>query len=299
MYVGGSVNPAPIYRVINKWRGTAIFDEFTLKESDESTDIIQILNNGFQRGKPVLRCKDHNYSDVESFDPFCPKILACRQQFKDMALESRCITEIIKETTRDDIPTDLGATFKQERQELQNKLLLYRLKNWNKVIPDEKLCFNFGRIQPRIKQTFLPFTVLFQYDQFILDGFIETVKSYNTKLTEENSSSYDGLILNGYLTLLNNSMPVITTQDIRNILVNDHGYEAEKTNARTVGKHMKTLGFTSVSKWMGKDEKAKRVVDIDLHTVKRLIYRYVDTKDQENMVALVEKNKAQTKIGGE
>jgi hypothetical protein len=94
MYVGGAVRSAPIYRVIERWRGTAIFDEFALSKSDETTDIIQILNNGFQRGKPVLRCKDGDYNDVECFDSFGPKILATRKQFEDRALESRCITEM-------------------------------------------------------------------------------------------------------------------------------------------------------------------------------------------------------------
>ena len=119
MFVGGSVRSAPIYRVIDLWRGTAIFDEFTLHKTDETEDIIQILNNGFQRGKPVLRCDSNNYDKVNAFDPFGAKVLATRQQFKDKALESRCITEIIRETDRSDIPVGLGKTFFEEQLKIR------------------------------------------------------------------------------------------------------------------------------------------------------------------------------------
>lgn len=294
MYVGGSVRAAPIYRVIDLWRGTAIFDEFTLTKSDETTDIIQILNNGYQRGKPVLRCKDGNYSQVECFDPFGSKILATRKQFEDSALESRCITEVIQETVRPDIPIDLGKTFFSERQELQNKLLFFRLKNWDKIIPDEKLCIDFGMIQPRIKQTFLPFTVLFQYDKLILDQFIETVKQHNTKMIEENSVSYNGLIVNIYLNFLEKDMPCITAQDIRNELVNKHGFNEKKTYAGTIGKMVKPLGFISApQKILGE---TKRVLTIKNDRIKRLVYRYVNVDEQEKMLALCERKSKQTEL---
>jgi len=211
-----------------------------------------------------------------------------------MALESRCITEIITETTRTDIPTDLGATYRQEKMELQNKLLMYRLRNWDKVIPDENLKVDFGRIQPRIKQTFLPFFVLFQNDEFMRNDFIETVKEYNKKLTVENSTSYDGVIFESYITLLKDDYSIITTQDIRNKLVNTHGYDPDKTNSRGIGKRLKTLGFGSVSKRIG--TQVKRLVTIDVHTAKRLIYRYVEPDEQNEVVKLIEKTKGQTEL---
>lgn len=296
-YVGGAVRSAPIYRVIELWRGTAIFDEFTLSKSDESADIIQILNCGYQRGKSVLRCRDGEFSKVDCFDAFGPKILATRKPFEDRALESRCITEVIQETTRTDIPIDLGKTYFSERKELQNKLLFYRLKNWDKVILDEKLSIDFGRIQPRIKQTFLPFTVLFQYDANILKNFIETVKQHNDKMTEENSQSYDGMIVNAYLGLLKEDYKQITAQDIRNTLVNEQGYDPDKTTARSVGRRLKPIGFNSVSKWI--DGKAKRIITHDSETIKRLIYRYVVVDDQEGMIALSKKKNEQTEINFE
>ena len=73
-----------------------------------------------------------NYDKLKYFDPFGPKVISSRKTFSDHALESRCITEIMRETDRNDIPTELTTTFFKERLELRNKLLLYRFKTWTK-----------------------------------------------------------------------------------------------------------------------------------------------------------------------
>ncbi len=282
MYVGGSVRSAPVYRVIDKWRGTAIFDEFTLQKSDETEDIVQILNNGYQRGKPVLRCKEGT-NKVVAFDPFCAKILATRNTFKDKALESRCITEILKVTGKD-IPIDLNETFFKKRDELQNKLLMYRFKNWNSMKIDENLKIDFGKIIPRIKQSFSPFVVLFQYDQNRLNDFIQYVCEYNKQVIEENASSFDGVIFNTYVDLLDNHnaeqqalddyhFAQITSTDIRNRLVND-GFK-DTLNAAVIGRHLKALGFKT--KPMKIEGKTKKILEIDDELYKNLFSRYVVT----------------------
>jgi hypothetical protein len=115
MFFGGAANIAPMYRMMNIWKGTLVLDEFNIDRSDAKSDIIQILNNGYQRGKPVFRCNPNDASKVDAFDPFGPKIMVTRQRFSDKALESRCLTEIMKETTRKDIPIDLTKDFFEER----------------------------------------------------------------------------------------------------------------------------------------------------------------------------------------
>ena len=286
MFVGGSVRAAPIYRVIDLWRGTAIFDEFTLKKSDETEDIIQILNNGYQRGKPVLRCKDGNYDKVIAFDPFGSKILASRSRFYDKALESRCITEIMKTTARNDLPIDLTPAFYDKRQELQNKLLMYRFKNWDKVNLDETINIDYGNILPRIKQSLAPFTVLFQYDNERLTEFIEYTQEYNRKIIEENSMSYDGQIINAYLQILENhekeqqtfddyKESVFTSTDIKNYLVEYENWDEEKTTASKIGRRIQNLGFEVTPKKVA--GKTKRVITIDDETFEKLKRKYVVT----------------------
>ncbi len=285
MFVGGSVRPAPIYRVIDLWRGTAIFDEFTLSRSDESQDIIQIFNNGFQRGKPVLRCDANNYDKVKSFDPFCPKLISRRKRFKDRALESRCITEIMRETSRSDVPIDLTSDFFKQRSELQNKLLMYRFKNWNKINPDESIHIDFGNVLPRIKQAFIPFTVLFQHDENRLNEFIKYTQEHNQKTIEENSMSFDGQIFNHYIKLLEEhdesqqhlddyKEPVITSSKIRVSMI-ESGWKEDSIISATIGKRLSVLGFESKSKKI--EGKTVRSLEIDEDLLKSLKARYLVT----------------------
>jgi len=279
MYVGGAVKSAPIYRIIDLWRGTTIFDEFTLHKSDEKEDIIQILNNGYERGKCVLRCDTNNVEKVRAFDPFGAKILASRSGFDDKALESRCITEIMKSTGRNDIPCFLTEQFYEKRQELQNKLLMYRLRNLDKIKIDESINIDFGNILPRIKQSMMPFTVLFQYDNERLQSFIRYAKEYNKKIIEENATSLDGLIVNAFLQLKENSEPYISSNDIANKIVNDGHYK--ELNPRVVGKHLRSLGFESILK---KTVSGKTIRNIIISDEKLAILkqRYVVENDFEN-----------------
>ncbi len=286
LFVGGAVSVAPIYRVIDKWRGTAIFDEFNLKSSDDSEAIIQILNNGYQRGKSVLRCQDGNYENVRAFDPFCPKILATRDRFKDKALESRCVTEILKTTGRTDIPIDLTKSFFEKRQELQNKLLMYRFKNWENINTDEMINVDFGQVLPRIKQVHAPFTVLFLNDKDRLTKFIGYVQDTNRKIIEENSMSFDGQIINTYVNLLDAhekqvsldsdyTPPVITSGNIKDHMVEFEGWNAEKLNTRTIGRHIRTLGFEVTPKFIA--GKTQKIITIDDDAINNLKLKYVIT----------------------
>jgi len=286
MFVGGSVRSAPICRVIDRWRGTLILDEFSPYKSDETQDIIQILNCGYQRGKPVLRCESSNYDKVKAFDSFGAKILATRKTFYDLALESRCITEILKETTRTDVPSIFTKEFYEKRQELQNKLLMFRFKNLEKIKPDESVKIDFGDIQPRIKQTFIPFTSLFQYDSSRLTEFIKYVQQYNRQVTEDNSTSFDGQIINHYFKLLENHNeqqqslddyhePCITASGIRESMIND-GWK-EDVQTRTIGRRLKPLGFESRPMKIG--GKTQRVISLSEKQAKRLHSRYVVVYD--------------------
>lgn len=286
MFVGGAVRSAPIYRVIDLWRGTAIFDEFTLKRSDESEDIIQILNNGYQKGKPVLRCKDGNYDKVIPFDPFGPKVLATRNRFYDNALESRCITEIMTTTGRSDVPIDLTESFFKQRQELQNKLLMYRFKNWNTINTDEIITIDFGNILPRIKQSLSPFTVLFLHNKERLTEYVRYMQEYNNKIVLENSMSFDGQIINAYITLLNEheneqqslddyKEPAITSTTIKNYLVDVEGWKEDKITPAKIGRRINSLGFeVTPKKIVGK---TKKVITIDDNNFEKLKRKYVVT----------------------
>ncbi|MCJ7443889.1 MAG: hypothetical protein MUO26_05070 [Methanotrichaceae archaeon] len=128
----GAMSEAPIFRLLEKWFGTPILDEADYGKNDTAANAMEkILICGFERNKPIYRCDTDDPKCVDPFDPFGPKVIATRYEFRDKALESRCFTEVLKETNRN-LP-ELGPEFYEEGQRLRNKLLMYRFRSRTKI----------------------------------------------------------------------------------------------------------------------------------------------------------------------
>ena len=105
---------------------------------------------------PVLRTvvNRHKEFNPAAFKVFGPKIIAMRGSFRDVALESRFLTE---ETgirpLRADIPIQLPPALKAEALELRNRLLHFRLCEFAKIKTDPSALV--AGIEPRLNQTAL------------------------------------------------------------------------------------------------------------------------------------------------
>jgi hypothetical protein len=132
-----------------------ILDEADLQNSDEYSEVVKILNCGFERGRPVIRATKDNPDKLQFLPTFGPKVFATRRRFKDPALEARCLTEIMQETTRDDIPATLTRTFYQEQNTFRTKLLLFRLRNYNLIDPEKGVVLDLHGIEPRLNRLVL------------------------------------------------------------------------------------------------------------------------------------------------
>ena len=157
----GCITPAPIYRMLKRWAGTMILDEADLQNSDEYHEVTKILNCGFERNRPVIRAVKDNPDKLQILPTFGPKVFATRRRFKDAALEARCLTEIMQETTRDDIPATLTSAFYKEQQTLRDKLLLFRLRNYNHINLEDTVTLDLHGIEPRLRQISACFATLF------------------------------------------------------------------------------------------------------------------------------------------
>jgi len=240
MIVAGSLTPAPIYRLIEKWRGTLVIDEADFRESDESAEIVKILNCGFQKGKAVIRCNPANPSELNFFETFCPKLIATRRPFSDRALESRCLTENMKVTHRQDIPPILPKEFYEEAEELREKLLMFRLKNKKKIGIGRPKVIDFGEIEPRMKQMSYSLMVMFEPIPELAKRYKDFLKKYNAELVEERSQSSEGRIIGAIWSLKEKGI-----NDIYSKLILDEAEfeERYRPNPRTVGKWLRSFGI--------------------------------------------------------
>lgn len=279
-FIAGAVTPAPIYRLIQQWGGTLIIDEADIKDSGYYNEIITILNSGFEKGKGIARC-EKNTNEVQYFKTFSPKIIGTRQKFKDKALESRCITHITQQTSRQDIPTSLTKRFFKKEQELRNKLLTYRFKNYTKINA-ERENIELGPIEPRLKQGMSSIAIMFYNNPKMMKEFKHFLKGYQGELIEERANTYEGMIVNTLYTLLNEGIEQIHSKTIAEKMDETYPYPSGKSHsAVSIGRRMKSLGFKNeITRIEGK---VKRCFILEPQILRKIFTRYVNDFVTDNV----------------
>ena len=276
--VSGAVTPAPIYRMIKKWGGTIILDEADFHSSDVTNEVITILNCGFERGRPVIRCTKEDPDNLQFLPTFGPKVIATRYSFKDKALESRSLTHKMIETSRKEIPPILPPEFYEEEEKLRQMLLMFRLKHRESINPDLIKLIDLGDVESRIKQATSSFAVLFANIPEMLEKFKHFLKEYNQELVEERSQSFEGMIVQSIFDLIKKASEkgeedfFITSKDIAEFMFEEFKLK-DAPSTRTIGKHLKSLGIVSEPKKI--KGKTFRMLVLNGIMLQKLYRRYV------------------------
>ncbi len=229
-FASGAIGSAPVFRIIEKYKPTLIVDESDFKDSSAQADIIKIFNVGYQRNKPILRCGTKDFNTLEAFDAFCPKMLATREQFKDIALESRCLTKIMEESEREDIPVNLPPEFYTEALEIRNKLLMFRFNNLNNI----KQWSLEADCEKRIVQICEPLlSVSDETQPYVIDY----VKLHSRNMQSQRSNTTEYRILSAIKTIFEGSSCIDRKATASEIADNIEMYEG------SVGKILNRLGL--------------------------------------------------------
>ncbi len=201
MVLSGAITPAPIYRLIRRFRGTLVLDEADFSDSSEKSEVITILNCGFEKGRPIVRCSKDDPNTLEILPCFGPKVFATRMTFDDAALEARCISTQMEETDREDILSILDDTFFAAEMKLRNKLLLWRFRHFTKVEYNAIRDIDIGKLEPRMKQTSLPYALMFKDMPDVLDRFRTFIAGYQEEIVEKRQEGEQGRIIHAYFNL--------------------------------------------------------------------------------------------------
>ncbi len=182
MMASGSISMAAIYRTLDLVKGTLVFDEADFKSSDMADEIIKILNGGHRKNSPVVRMNvGPTKIKTETFEVYGPKILSSRQNFTDIALESRCITQRLYPQKKLNVPVHLPDEFETETDEIKSKLLLFRLKYYHLLKEDESSLKDLEF--PRLKQSALALTSIAKLiDESVLDTVLNFLTDYEQEL---------------------------------------------------------------------------------------------------------------------
>ena len=242
-FASGATTPAPIFRILEQFRGTLVFDEADFKDSSSWMEMVKLLNNGYRPGMPVLRAdKENGKWFPRSYQVFGPKLIATRFPFKDEALESRCLTAEMLPLTRDDIPRVLPPTFDKEVDDLRAKLLTFRLANLiklkGKTFGNDLLEPN---LQPRLQEILIPLKAMLNGDRSMVEAITSFVHRLQESLFLRRRESAPGRVL-AALMELHEEGKELTSENVAK-KANETDDEVEQLSAEKVGRMTKRLGF--------------------------------------------------------
>ena len=270
IFTTGATTPAPLFRILDKWGGTLVMDEADFKRSEESEDIIKIINQGFEKGNFIMRCDQNDASKISFFDPYSPKILATRRTFQDKATESRCITHVMEISEVKNIPVNLNNEFWKSAESLRNKLLMWRFKNYFKIDMNKK--YEFEGLEPRVKQIVNSYVSLFADNEKEMDEFKNYIKNYQEELIDDRQSSFDGVVVGSIYSLLENGNVEFNAKDI--IEVGQIMGRGEKLiHSRSLSSSLKSLGFKKRED-VRIGNITKKLIPLEPKHLKHLLERY-------------------------
>ena len=225
-----------LFHTLNEYRGTLILDEADFRYSDEKAELIKVLNNGFTKGYPVLRCA---FNKNKEFDPvgyqvYGCKILASRKHFTDPALESRFISEKPSfKKLRIDIPIELPESFHNQALALRNKLLMYRF-NMLEPITKYRTDHSIAGVEPRINQIFSPLLQILS-DQNLKTEIEALALDYSKQISNQRSETIEFHILTAIQRLFTERNKVSVGDVANYVLLEFSDCHDRKISARWIG----------------------------------------------------------------
>jgi len=159
MMAGGSITPAALFRTIDSFNGTLIFDEAELSDID-AKELLGILRQGHNSNFKIIRMdkgKDGVFR-TKAFKVFGPKIMASEERSINPAFESRCLSIFMYPGDESTRRISLPQSYEADSLALRNNLLAFRFKNYSTLHVDEEAIKKIKL--PRMKQTGLAIAVI-------------------------------------------------------------------------------------------------------------------------------------------
>lgn len=236
-FASGASTVSPIFHTLDAFGGTLLLDEADFRFSDQTSEIVKILNNGNVRGLPVLRTiiNRNREFNPQAFKVFGPKIIAMRGSYEDKALESRFLTEDLGlSPLRSDIPIHLPRTLGEDALALRNRLLHFRLCSFFDIKSDPSALT--AGLEPRLNQMAL--SLMTMVDDPILRAEIAAdLRRRNQSIVGERRDTLEGGVIEAVVeAFANTERSTVSVGDV-----------ADRFNARFCSE----LGRSFSSKWIG------------------------------------------------
>ena len=255
----GSITLSPIFRTSSTWRGTLLLDEFDTS-GESYKELIAFLKSG-TGDRRVLRTEGEGTKSVKAHIAKSPKVFTSERPVYDAGLQSRTITVMMNESTRP-IPLYRLNEFNEQAASLRNKLLLWRLRNLNKIdLKDIKFGFEeLKNFDKRVQQVVTP--IYYLADKSAKKEIIEFATEHQEETLRERRESLEGVIFEAILEKYENREEVTISMIYEKI-------GNEKLTAKRIANIIRKVlqfdiirqGHENVSKVIleGKDDKIKHL----------------------------------------
>jgi len=254
---------AAIFRVLDRYHPTLLLDEsevYTMR-NDEAQEIQKLLNAGYKRNNPVIRCNKDTL-EVEAFDVFSPKVFAGTRQLSP-TLQDRCIKILMVKNSN-----SVRITVDSEAESLRAKLsgfradvLSGRLDLFDGLdVSDQRVYSSLNSFlnmnNGRAAELYSPLLITLgflsegkgqkgQKVNQLSDEFIEIKRHAQARYLNQSlefQTGIDALVLKALGSLGITDMRRFRAQSIADLLNTDKTL-SEQTSTNTIGFTLRRLGF--------------------------------------------------------
>ena len=246
IFITGGTTVAPMFRIIEKYKGTLLIDEADFKDSELDSAIIKVLNVGYRQGGNVLRAEKvgDNYTE-RAFDVFSPKILTSRRRFNDDATESRCLTYVVpnNKRVRAGIPIQLlphiADSFREQGQEIRNMCLQWRFDHWRTLQLDLNVPID---LPSRSREIAVPILSVID-DSAFRDEFFDWMRHQGRERKQESQTALCVQAINSVLGAQAKGRLIVGDVQREMVRMAEDGGDELSISSKTVGDMMRQLRF--------------------------------------------------------
>ena len=271
--VSSSMSPASLFRVVQATRGMLGIDEAErLGNSKDpiAADLRLLLNAGYKRGSPAIRCEGDDHQVVE-FEVYGPKMIASIRGLEDV-LESRCIL-INMLRTAGHKGNLVVSEYSEDWARARHGLYCFALQHFEDVRDRYLAGAGADGLNNRQAELWRPILAIAAYlDDCGANGLLALIQDYaKRKATEAEEINLDDwrlalLLALHKLAVLENSTEV-TPKEVRDTMA-DFLDESDGISAQWVGYRLREFGFQR--RRTGK----KRLYPVSAQSVMDVMLRY-------------------------
>ena len=237
-----SLTIASMFRIATQWKGTMLIDEFN-NSSESSRDLVLFLKAGVSN-RLLYRVEGEKTKELKAYIIKSPKIFTSEVPINDAGLQSRTIVIKMEKNTKE-LPLYMLKEDVEEAMHIRNKLLLWRLRNFNKV-DLSKIRFGFAELKVfdrRVQQIITP-VYYFSGDETKKD-ILEFAQDQENETLRARREAIDGVIFEILCDIWDagNEAQLKMVCSIFNEEQKSRGYKEEYTEKRIGNIVRKILGF--------------------------------------------------------